>query len=55
MPSEDITRDALAAVATARDDYRSALVGTVDQLQGLLLAQSGNEDQGLDRAASELG
>jgi hypothetical protein len=55
MPSEEITRKALAAVAAARDDYRSALVGTADQLRGLLLAQSGTSDQNLDRAASELG
>jgi hypothetical protein len=55
MPSEETTREALAAVAAARDDYRSALVGTADQLRGLLLAQSGNGDENLDRAASELG
>jgi hypothetical protein len=55
MPSEDTTRDALAAVAAARDDYRSALVGTVDQLRGMLLAQSGDGDAGLQQAASELG
>jgi hypothetical protein len=55
MPSDERTRDALAAVAAARDDYRSALVGTADQLRGLLLAQSGGPDAGLDRAAAELG
>jgi hypothetical protein len=55
MPSEDSTRDALAAVAAARDDYRSALVGTADQLRGLLLAHAGSGDQGRDRAALELG
>ncbi len=55
MPSEQTTRDALAAVAAARDDYRSALVGTADQLRGLLLAQTGSGDQALSRAASELG
>ena len=55
MPSEDSTRDALAAVAAARDDYRSALVGTADQLRGLLLAQAGSGDQSLSRASSELG
>jgi hypothetical protein len=55
MPSEETSREALAAVAAARDDYRSALVGTADQLRGLLLAQSGSGDQGLDQAASELG
>ena len=55
MPSEDSTRDALAAIAAARDDYRSALVGTADQLRGLLLAHAGSEDQGVERAARELG
>ncbi len=55
MPSDEITTDALAAVAAARDDYRSALVGTVDQLRGLLLAQSGQPDAAGQRAASELG
>jgi hypothetical protein len=55
MPSDERTRDALAAVTAARDDYRSALVGTADQLRGLLLAQGGGPDAGLDRAAAELG
>lgn len=56
MPSDERTRDALAAVAAARDDYRSALVGTADQLRGLLLARGGGgPDAGLDRAAAELG
>lgn len=55
MPSDERTRDALAAVATARDDFRSALVGTADQLRGLLLAQAGDADTELDRAAAELG
>ncbi len=55
MPSDERTRDALAAVAAARDDYRSALVGTVDQLRGLLLTQGGEPDAGLSRAAAELG
>jgi hypothetical protein len=55
MPSDERTRDALAAVAAARDDFRSALVGTADQLRGLLLAQAGDADTELDRAAAELG
>jgi len=55
MPSDERTRDALAAVTAARDDYRSALVGTADQLRGLLLAHGGGPDAGLDRAAAELG
>ncbi len=55
MPSDERTRDALAAVAGARDDFRSALVGTVDQLRGLLLAQSGEPDAELNRATAELG
>ena len=55
MPSDERTRDALAAVTAARDDYRSALVGTADQLRGLLLAQGGEPGAGLDRAAAELG
>jgi hypothetical protein len=55
MPSEDQIRDALAAVTAAREDYRSALVGTADQLRGLLLAHGGEPDAGLDRAAAELG
>jgi hypothetical protein len=55
MPSEDSTREALAAIAAARDDYRSALVGTADQLRGMLLAHAGSEDQGVERTARELG
>lgn len=55
MPYDDLTRKALAAVAAARDDYRSALIGTVDQLRGLLETASGDEDAGARRAAAELG
>jgi hypothetical protein len=55
MPYDDLTRKALAAVAVARDDYRSALIGTVDQLRGLLEATSGDEDAGVRRATAELG
>ncbi len=55
MPSDERTRDALAAVTAARDHYRSALVGTADLLRGMLLAQGGEPDAGLDRAAAELG
>jgi len=55
MPSDERTRDALASVEAARDDYRSALVGTADQLRGLLLTHGGGPDSGLDRAAAELG
>lgn len=55
MPYDEMTRKALAAVAAARDDYRSALIGTVDQLRGLLEAASGDEDAGVRRASAELG
>jgi hypothetical protein len=55
MPYDDLTLKALAAVAGARDDYRSALIGTVDQLRGLLEAGSGDPDTGLRKAAAELG
>jgi hypothetical protein len=55
MPYDDLTQTAIAAVAAARDDYRSALIGTVDQLRGLLEVESGDGDATLVRAASELG
>ncbi len=55
MPSDQLIQDALAALAGARDDYRSALVGTVDQLRGLLEAHGAGPDSGLQRAAAELG
>ena len=54
-PAETLQEAAEKAVAAARDDYRSALVGTADQLRGLLLSQGDGSDAGLDRAAAELG
>lgn len=55
MPYDDLTQKALAAVAAARDDYRSALIGTIDQLRGLLEAAGADAGTGLRRATAELG
>ncbi|MDT8435791.1 MAG: hypothetical protein RRA92_03450 [Gemmatimonadota bacterium] len=55
MPSEETIRSALGAVAGAREDFRNALVRTVDQLRGSLVTRESDPDGTLRRTGAELG
>ncbi len=54
-PTDERAASALQVLEKAREDFRSALVATSEELRGLLDAGSATADARAERTAAELG